>query len=206
MKTTILFVLILTLCFSCKPKEDSEEAAVEISESDTLVELMQGEYETCMVSLVYPTYYSEIKVSIVNSSFIRTTTLSTSPTCATAYYTYETAYEISQATKLSESPLKVAVDLKVVSYKFTDLHGWYSTQNYCGLNTWVKNVTKDVTGLTCPGLKVGPSGTTFLSVNDTNYESVIIGTNSLSVVLKENETGLTDLTRMLTGHGDIPKL
>ena len=206
MKTTILFALILSLCFSCKPKEGSDEAATEVEQSPTLVDQMQGEYETCMPSLVYSGYYSEVKVSVVNSLITKSFTLSSHADCSSPYYIFETVAEISLATVLSESPLKVAVDLKVVSYKFTDNHGWYSTQNYCGLNTWVINVQKDVTGLTCPGLKVGPAGTTYLSVNDLEYESMIIGTNSLSVVLKENETGLTDLTRKLTGLGDVPKL
>jgi hypothetical protein len=206
MKTTILFALILTLCFSCKPKEGSEEEAVEVAESPTLVDQMQGSYETCMPSLNYAGYYSEVKISVVDNLITKSFTLSTSANCSSPYYVFESVAEISLASVLSESPLKVAVDLKVVSYKFTDLHGWYSTQNYCGLNTWAVNVTKDVTGLNCPNLKVGPSGTTYLNANDLEYESMIIGTNSISIVLDENETGLTNLTRKLTGLGEVPKI
>ena len=204
MKTTILFALILTLCFSCKPKEGSEEEAVEVSESQTLVDLMQGDYEGCVASS-YPGYYSEVKVSVLNSIYTITNTLSANANCSSPYYTFETSGEIALATKLSESPLKVAVDLKIISYKFTDLHGWYSGQNYCGLNTWAINVTKDVTGLNCPNLNTSLAGTQFLSAGEVSYQSMIIGENSISVVLDDQETGLTDLTRMLTGHVEIPK-
>jgi hypothetical protein len=207
MKTTILFALVLSLCFSCKPKDSSDEPEMQINQSDLLIEQMQGEYKTCIVSPDYGLpYYAEIKVLVVNSLVTKTFTISTNTDCSNPSYNYEIVSEISLASKLSETPLKVAVDLKVVSYKFTDLDGWYSTQNYCGLTDWAFGVTKDVTGLTCPNLKSGPSGDTYLSAGDTEFESMIIGTNSISIVALENESGLTDLTRKLTGLEEIPKI
>lgn len=213
MKMTILFGLLLTLCISCnqpisvESKAAPKEPEMQINQSDLLIQQMQGEYQTCIVSPDYGLpYYAQVSVSVVNAVVTKTFTISTNADCSSPSYNYEIVSEISLASKLSETPLKVAVDLKVVSYKFTDLHGWYSTQNYCGLFDWAFNVEKDVTGLDCPGLKDAPSGTQYASAGDIEYESMIIGTNSLSVVAQDNESGLTDLTRKLTGLEEIPKI
>jgi hypothetical protein len=209
MKTTILFALVLTLFISCKPNEDSGQLAdPEMqTQSELFIEQMQGEYQSCMISPGYGLpYYAQISVSVVGSVMTKNFTLSNNADCSSPVYNYEIVSEISLASQLSESPLKVAVDLKIVSYKFTDLHGWYSLQNYCGLTDWAFGVERDVTGLNCPSLNSSPAGSTYLSAGDIDYESVIIGTSSLSIIADENETGLSDLTRKLTGLAEITKI
>lgn len=205
MKTTLFIGLLLLLSISCKTDGDIKEAAIQIDPIPTLIDQLQGYYAGCIPSLQQVGSYSDIKVTINGNNIKREFRLSGYSDCSSPYYIYETEQEISQITLLSDSPLKLALDLEVISYRFTDLHGWYSTQNYCGLNDWAFNVAKDVTGLDCPGLKSGPSGTRYLSMGEIIYDSVILSSTGLSIVMVENESGLSDADRMVTDLREIPK-
>jgi hypothetical protein len=211
MKLTGLLLLISICLVACKSKDDSEqpEVAVEPTETENLVLQMQGDYELCIASPHGPDYvgyYTGLQVTVSGNIMSTVETLSANADCSSPYYEFETVVEISQAARITTTPLKVSANLKIQSYKFTDFHGWYSTQNYCGLTDWTINVTKDVTGLDCPDLNMSSFSTTFLAAGAYSYESLILGSNSLDVVLVENESGFDESSRMLTGLYSIPKI
>jgi hypothetical protein len=211
MKTITTLLLLSLLTYSCKGKDGDGDSVPDVQVDPTPTELLvaqlQGNYHVCMASMEYGGYFSEITISIVGNVYTKTETLSLAADCSAPYYEFVTTAEIFEAATISTTPTHdITLDLKIKSYSFKDLDGWYSTQNYCGLNTWVINVAKDVTGLDCPNLNGSAFGTQYRAVDDFAYESMTIGTNSIDVVIQENESGLDLATRRVTGIANIPKL
>lgn len=137
---------------SCMFDEFSDITVSEALVSSEIVEKLQGSYTGCSASVEYPGYYFKVGVTIIGKEILQTIDMSTNSSCSdspfyTIYYKYEfkkAAYEDKNA-----HPAVINVDLITRQVVFNFHHNYYVTQNYCGLNNWILNTSKDVTGISC---------------------------------------------------------
>ncbi len=177
MNTQMILLCILALTtLSCSYDSSKTELSSSIDTKSEIIGKIQGNYSSCSASLNYPGYYDLNTVTVVGTTYTFSTTLSAAANCSTYYNKTTASYEINNASYINSAvnkeDIQIEFKVKSVALKFND--NYYISQNYCGLNNWVLNVEKDVTGLPCNDLlsTYDSFHTSFKAVDDLEYVNI----------------------------------
>jgi hypothetical protein len=209
-----LFVLIF-IAFSCGKNAHilssnnlvDKVTNVEASIKDKILERISGTYEQCIPSVLYSGYYSKITHILIGDNVSMEQTLSASSDCSTPYYLTTNKYKIVGAAYVDNAKEIVNIDAKWQSQEINFKHNYYIGQNYCGYTDWALNITKALTGASCPSLLSYDSHhSSFKDAGDDEFLVYKVNANTLSLPLGYDESGDTSNDRKNSKFGIIEKL
>lgn len=215
MKNQFILILFTFTLVSCGPnasvffENDSLKKITNIEADDEttqILNLISGTYKECIASVMYPGYYSEITHSLTDEDVTLIQTLSASSNCSSPYYEMTSKYQVTKAT-YADAGLKIFnIDAKWKSVAINFKHNYYIGQNYCGYTDWALNVTKDLTGVSCPALlSYDTHHSSYKNLNDEEFLVYKVDVNTLSLPLGNDESGDSINERKNSQFGIIEK-
>lgn len=157
MNKILLFINLIILSSCIVSQQDDRILSISKSNPAQIdlsnwINISKGNYLSCIPDTVFAGFFTEASVTITDFDLILSKSLSSNSDCSNPFYISEEKHRFSDAFLVTNNTYDV--ELVAESNKFTIKAGafaaWYISQNYCGFADWAVDVTKDITGLSCP--------------------------------------------------------